>query len=488
MFIAAVFATLTACTKEAPESGAGDNGSSESGTSFKKGENVTISVDSPQTKISSSALGSDGTISFKWDDSDAIKVTVGGESATFTLKSGSGSGSATFEGKMPGSGDTFDVQYPVDGVEESALNSQTYSSSEAIEKGKMLFKKTGCEKGKAITLEPQFAVLRLNLYGLDRKVKGIDVYYGSRASIYTLSISEAVTVGRTADTATPFLIVLPPEQNKHLYVFVTTETITPAQETITYPEGGNAVIIKNEYLKTTSKKTLTAGQILNMAAQPLTFVWAPVNCGYDAANHPYGLLYQFGRKYGQAYDGEADKVPAEGDFVTTENPLTEYPDGADYNIKFYKNEDQEYWYNGSNPAYLDLWNGDDKHNPCPSGWRVPTYPEFSQSVDSSPEAGHSNKWVSGRKIDGTEGGTYCGMLIDDNLFFLVCGYRMSSGDCKRRTGESVEGRYWLFGAPDANIKHGGSYYLYSEQGGEDGDGNLKSIERGRGNAVRCIRK
>ena len=32
-------------------------------------------------------------------------------------------------------------------------------------------------------------------------------------------------------------------------------------------------------------------------------VWAPVNCGYHKSDYRYGKLYQWGRKYGQGYDG-----------------------------------------------------------------------------------------------------------------------------------------------------------------------------------------
>lgn len=41
-------------------------------------------------------------------------------------------------------------------------------------------------------------------------------------------------------------------------------------------------------------------------------VWAPVNCGYHATDYKYGKLYQWGRKYGQGYDGS---------FIMVDSPL-----------------------------------------------------------------------------------------------------------------------------------------------------------------------
>jgi hypothetical protein len=34
-------------------------------------------------------------------------------------------------------------------------------------------------------------------------------------------------------------------------------------------------------------------------------IWAPVNCGYNETDFKYGKLYQWGRKYGQGYNGDA---------------------------------------------------------------------------------------------------------------------------------------------------------------------------------------
>jgi len=65
-------------------------------------------------KVSSTADATTGEISFKWQADDAIKVTVGTESATFTVsKLINGGASAEFTGTMPEGGELFDVQFPV---------------------------------------------------------------------------------------------------------------------------------------------------------------------------------------------------------------------------------------------------------------------------------------------------------------------------------------------------------------------------------------
>ena len=106
-------------------------------------------------------------------------------------------------------------------------------------------------------------------------------------------------------------------------------------------------------------------------------VWAPVNCGYDA-NHKYGLLYQWGRKYGQGYANKGDFV----DF-RDERPTLEI-DAAEANRNnFYKGEagNGDWLVQGQRSS--SLWNSGNEespvkteYDPCPEGWRVPTNSEL----------------------------------------------------------------------------------------------------------------
>ena len=110
-------------------------------------------------------------------------------------------------------------------------------------------------------------------------------------------------------------------------------------------------------------------------------VWAPVNCGYHATDYKWGKLYQWGRKYGQGYGNNLDDV---GDDATT--PIKDYApvslsvgnDESNSNIFYY---DEKNWlkYGGE----CTLWNSGTEevsvrteYDPCPGGWRVPTYNEL----------------------------------------------------------------------------------------------------------------
>jgi len=192
---------LVACSKV--ESG----GSDEPGSAFKKGQKVTLSVSaSSETKLTSSLNGDN--IDFKWVQGDTILVTSGGTSAQFYATELRDDGkSAIFEGEMPATGNTFDVQYP---ITTPNLSSQEYSSTEALPHRKMLVKANGCQLGKSISLEPQYSAIRLNLYGTDITVGKIKVTTSeSPANTYSLVFPSAgVSLGTLSDP-TKFFIVMP---------------------------------------------------------------------------------------------------------------------------------------------------------------------------------------------------------------------------------------------------------------------------------------
>ena len=126
-------------------------------------------------------------------------------------------------------------------------------------------------------------------------------------------------------------------------------------------------------------------------------IWAPVNCGYHETDFKYGKLYQWGRKYGQGYDGDAT-VPefAEGGVsATVGNQM------SNANI-FYRGSSD--WADSQND---DLWNSGSErkpikteYDPCPEGWRVPTFDELHKlyqnlSPWTTDEAGQVGYWFSG---------------------------------------------------------------------------------------------
>lgn len=131
-------------------------------------------------------------------------------------------------------------------------------------------------------------------------------------------------------------------------------------------------------------------------------VWAPVNCGYHATDYPWGKLYQWGRKYGQGYSHDYDAtepVVKDGNRVSA----TVGNDVANSNI-FYK---VQYYYDWVDPWDGTLWNlGTESepvktdYDPCPDGWRVPTYAELdmlylNHSSWTNNDAFQSGYWFCG---------------------------------------------------------------------------------------------
>lgn len=115
-------------------------------------------------------------------------------------------------------------------------------------------------------------------------------------------------------------------------------------------------------------------------------VWAPVNCGYHATDYPYGKLYQWGRKYGQGYKGRAyvnnslDEV-ADATYATVSSARVSLEQGQNVLNKdfYYMSSNYQDWTFESNDQ---LWNSGTEsspvktqYDPCPLGWRVPTYLE-----------------------------------------------------------------------------------------------------------------
>ena len=133
-------------------------------------------------------------------------------------------------------------------------------------------------------------------------------------------------------------------------------------------------------------------------------IWAPVNCGTDA-NHPRGLLYQWGRKYGQGYDGELPAVTfAEGPVSLSEGN-SESNSNTFYTVEF-TSESEYYPYDWCTPGDDALWNGGTltnpiktEYDPCPQGWRVPTLAELnllSFNYSGIMEfRGEKGRWYSG---------------------------------------------------------------------------------------------
>jgi uncharacterized protein (TIGR02145 family) len=213
-------------------------------------------------------------------------------------------------------------------------------------------------------------------------------------------------------------------------------------------------------------------------------VWAPVNCGYHATDYKYGKLYQWGRKYGQGYEG----ILYDDDF----NYIGEYSDGfvpsivsgpVSLSVGQSSSNSNKFYYNSSSPydwvtPHNDmLWNSGTEDNPvkteydpCPEGWRVPTYAELNalraNKSSWTTEEGQVGYWFSGSASYSES--SSC-------VFFPAAGYRDYYGDASNR---GYSGYYWS-SRPDSD----NAYYLTFNSSHI----NMYYYYRAIGFSVRCVR-
>lgn len=217
-------------------------------------------------------------------------------------------------------------------------------------------------------------------------------------------------------------------------------------------------------------------------------IWAPVNCGYepatsDSKGYPYGKLYQWGRKYGQGYSASYDASVPE----IMEGPISAINGQKDiYSNTFFTASESPYdW---MTPQNDNLWNSGTEDNPvkteydpCPEGWRVPTYTELEKL---------SNICSTFLKVEDQKGRYFCGdyTYLDDapQVFFPAAGYRSMDGDF---TSRGTKGLYWSsspytspYTSPDIKYYAGS---LFFNSSGVDPDPNDLRAE---GYSVRCVQE
>ena len=181
----------------------------ELGTPFYTGQEVSISAALSSSKNNDGKKrisGKDNVdkINLTWDEGDKILVTVGNQSAVFTLSTGAGTNNATFKGAMPANGISYSVSYPV-GYSDDMLDVQPYVEN-GFGKGLMkMSTKTEGTIDNSFTLSADNALLGLQLTG-DVVVRKIVVTNKDNKNTYTLDCSAhevRATEGRV------FYIVLP---------------------------------------------------------------------------------------------------------------------------------------------------------------------------------------------------------------------------------------------------------------------------------------
>ena len=196
-------------------------------------------------------------------------------------------------------------------------------------------------------------------------------------------------------------------------------------------------------------------------------VWAPVNCGYHETDYKYGKLYQWGRKYGHGYSGDlydgglniigecADAtVP-----TIEEGPVALEYGQAEGNSNIFFTSAYRFRYDWLSTQDDKLWNSGTEsapvktaYDPCPDGWRVPTYSELSIL---------SNKKSLWTKNDGQNGYWFSGASDieydvpteeDAKVFFPATGGRSDHKKGGADFRGSV-GNYW-------SSRPGGNYVFF----------------------------
>lgn len=196
-------------------------------------------------------------------------------------------------------------------------------------------------------------------------------------------------------------------------------------------------------------------------------IWSPVNCGYDAT-HKYGLMYQWGRKFGQGINLTEQPTKITESSVSKTLSVVNLPENSH---KFYL------FINGytSYGTSETIWRAE--NNPCPTGWRVPTTTDF----DNLKAYGYTLQLSGGPdNVPGIWVGpnhSNSELRKSTALFFPLTGYNEYTSGIGQMRGTSGSGHYWAaskhkyYFTTAMNLTQypaNGEYYLY-------------------GNAVRCVK-
>ena len=214
-------------------------------------------------------------------------------------------------------------------------------------------------------------------------------------------------------------------------------------------------------------------------------VWAPVNCGYHATDYKYGKLYQWGRKYGQGYNGDIYMENDSNIGVYSDATIPEIVEGPisdangqdeEYSNSFFKvatspndwmsSQDDKLWNSGTeeNPIKTE-------YDPCPTGWRVPTKKELlklkkNKSSLTTNENGQVGYWFCGAN-------SYSETV--PSVFFPAAGDRY--GDDGYAYDRGNFGFYW---SSTTNSYY--AYYLFFDSDVAD----MYDFYRTDGYSVRCV--
>jgi len=192
--------------------------------------------------------------------------------------------------------------------------------------------------------------------------------------------------------------------------------------------------------------------------------WAPKNVGYDATTRPYGLLFQWGRMYGQEY-ANAGVEPGPVALSVGQDPTNA--------ANFYKSAATPYDWCNASPQQTTSWDMT-LYNPCPAGWRLPTAAELTALNNSG------NTWVASGGPDNLAGRWFGGNHSGDHvgsIFLSAAGFR--NYDFGAATNRDTDGGYW-----SSEVSGVGASALCFDIG----NAVMVAFKRAYGLTARCVRE
>lgn len=212
MYFAAALLVLVGCNKK---ENVIENG--PEGTPFVKGQQVTLIVGTG-VQGPNRVAGHDNAsqIGFTWEEGDKILVGNDGSGYNeFTLVSEANAKQGAFAGEMPSSGTTFTVKY----IGNPYLTEQTYSVAQ-IDAKQMSFEATNCVLDKTIILEPQYAMVQLNLYSTTEQKVGKIVFNDITCLFETVDDPFMATLNCTDEEGNGVTLSTNPEEPTPFYFIV----------------------------------------------------------------------------------------------------------------------------------------------------------------------------------------------------------------------------------------------------------------------------
>lgn len=420
----------------------------ESGDGTRMWE-VKVRIEQPVCDASSGAE----SISLTWKDGASVSLFqkthiarpgyVGhvAKELKYTLKSGAGTDVGIFESPKATISDPITCYYPREmllSAEEDRIFIPDQNSIPGVMDERsypMCAFSRNIEDG--IVLKPMMAIVQISLTGncelLEINVKKPEGSMGGEATVDPETASLVFKGMRyeyngigfdtpviLSSKPTVFNFVVPPGEDEDIFI--------------------NVISTKHGVLsKTFHHQTFKAGVIRRLAdwdfgtginnyeglgsgVKVAGITWAPANCGQDDDN-PEGLLYQWGRKYGQSYEaGSLEPVKM----------VEEY--GADSFFRNYFGKaypDNRNWFSWVDSSLWTEYRG--VNDPCPEGWRVPRSEEL-EKLETESSRWEERVSVSGRRFYGRVFGTG-----ESTVFFPASGKRSMDGSV---TGFNESAGYW----------------------------------------------